>query len=393
MFMRSVKSRNFFEQMKGRGVRVIDDARLPGGHAGRARRRTTSSSWTASASARRELMDSKPLEKSPGVPFEKLLQARSPSGNTSPEIVSSLASRLARIEPPARQARAAARSQELAGGVPLQAIVQRASWRRSTPTGTSRRPARAEKLPAGADAVRRQRSRRRPQALIKEAARAARRRTRSSGTSIARPQDAGRADHRHVTKDEVLEAGFSDEAQGEGQGARRVASRSSSRRTRTRSPRSRSSTRSPTRSGSASRTSRRWPRRSRRRRGRGRPSCSGGPTRRSTRSKVQGAGRDAAPDRRRRRWSGSPSTRTTKLVPFAEQVEERFQNWLAQQENRGRRFTPEQREWLDADQGPHRRELRDREGRLRRRAVQPEGRAREGVRAVRGEAGAAAALN
>lgn len=34
------------------------------------------------------------------------------------------------------------------------------------------------------------------------------------------------------------------------------------------------------------------------------------------------------------------------LVPFAEQVEARFHNWLAQQENRGRRFTDEQLQWL-----------------------------------------------
>jgi type I restriction enzyme R subunit len=34
------------------------------------------------------------------------------------------------------------------------------------------------------------------------------------------------------------------------------------------------------------------------------------------------------------------------LVPFAEQVDERFNNWLAQQENSGRRFTDEQRQWL-----------------------------------------------
>ena len=35
MFMRAVKSRNFFEQMKGRGVRVINSDRPPGGHARR----------------------------------------------------------------------------------------------------------------------------------------------------------------------------------------------------------------------------------------------------------------------------------------------------------------------------------------------------------------------
>jgi type I restriction enzyme R subunit len=36
------------------------------------------------------------------------------------------------------------------------------------------------------------------------------------------------------------------------------------------------------------------------------------------------------------------------LVPFAEQVEARFQSWLAQQANKGQKFTPEQREWLVA---------------------------------------------
>ena len=41
-FMRSVKSRTYFEQMKGRGVRVIDDTDLPGRHARRARRRSGS---------------------------------------------------------------------------------------------------------------------------------------------------------------------------------------------------------------------------------------------------------------------------------------------------------------------------------------------------------------
>jgi type I restriction enzyme R subunit len=34
------------------------------------------------------------------------------------------------------------------------------------------------------------------------------------------------------------------------------------------------------------------------------------------------------------------------LVPFPERVEARFENWVAQQENRGRKFTAEQREWL-----------------------------------------------
>ena len=34
------------------------------------------------------------------------------------------------------------------------------------------------------------------------------------------------------------------------------------------------------------------------------------------------------------------------LTPFAETVEARFQNWLAQQQNKGRAFTEEQLQWL-----------------------------------------------
>jgi len=35
------------------------------------------------------------------------------------------------------------------------------------------------------------------------------------------------------------------------------------------------------------------------------------------------------------------------LVPYADQVRQRYENWLAQQENRGRRFTDEQLQWLE----------------------------------------------
>ena len=36
------------------------------------------------------------------------------------------------------------------------------------------------------------------------------------------------------------------------------------------------------------------------------------------------------------------------LVPYAERVNERFAAWMLQQENAGRRFTDEQRKWLEA---------------------------------------------
>ena len=35
------------------------------------------------------------------------------------------------------------------------------------------------------------------------------------------------------------------------------------------------------------------------------------------------------------------------LVPYAEQVRERFDNWLAQQESAGRTFSAEQMRWLE----------------------------------------------
>jgi type I restriction enzyme, R subunit len=35
------------------------------------------------------------------------------------------------------------------------------------------------------------------------------------------------------------------------------------------------------------------------------------------------------------------------LIQFADEVRARFQNWLAQQEQRGRRFSAEQRQWLE----------------------------------------------
>ena len=50
------------------------------------------------------------------------------------------------------------------------------------------------------------------------------------------------------------------------------------------------------------------------------------------------------------------------LVPHAERVHERFQDWLAQQANKGRTFTDEQRQLAGDDARPHRDEPGDRHG-------------------------------
>ena len=96
LFMRSVKSRSFFEQMKGRGVRVINDDDLQA---------VTPDAKTkdhfiivdAVGVCEQDKTDSRPMEKKRNVSFEKLLQAVA-LGNTEPEVISSIAARMARME-------------------------------------------------------------------------------------------------------------------------------------------------------------------------------------------------------------------------------------------------------------------------------------------------------
>lgn len=95
-FMRAVKSRAFFEQMKGRGVRVIpaDDLKSVTPDA---RAKDHFVIVDAVGVCEQDKTDSKPMEKKPSVSFEKLLQALA-FGNTEEEVVTSIAGRLARME-------------------------------------------------------------------------------------------------------------------------------------------------------------------------------------------------------------------------------------------------------------------------------------------------------
>jgi len=96
MFMRSVKSRVLFEQMKGRGVRVIDRDDL----------RAVTPDATCKTHfvivdcvgiTETPLADTQPLERKKGVSFQKLLDHVA-AGGTHPDFLSSLASRLARLD-------------------------------------------------------------------------------------------------------------------------------------------------------------------------------------------------------------------------------------------------------------------------------------------------------
>lgn len=97
LFMRDVKSRNYFEQMKGRGTRTIDLDAL--------KKVTPTAKFTkdhfviidAIGVTKSLKTDSRPLEKKPGVPLKDLLGAIT-VGARDEELFTSLAGRLARLE-------------------------------------------------------------------------------------------------------------------------------------------------------------------------------------------------------------------------------------------------------------------------------------------------------
>lgn len=97
LFMRDVRSRNYYEQMKGRGTRTIsfDDLK----RVTRTARHTKTHFVIVDAVGveRNRKTDSRPLERKPSVPLKDLLQAVS-VGNRSEDLFSSLANRLIRLE-------------------------------------------------------------------------------------------------------------------------------------------------------------------------------------------------------------------------------------------------------------------------------------------------------
>ena len=97
LFMRDVKSKNYFEQMKGRGTRTIDLDSL--------RKVTPTAKFTkdhfviidAIGVTKSLKTDSRPLEKKPGVPLKALLEAVA-VGARDEELFTSLANRLTRLD-------------------------------------------------------------------------------------------------------------------------------------------------------------------------------------------------------------------------------------------------------------------------------------------------------
>jgi len=96
MFMRQVRSRNFFEQMKGRGVRVIDPNDLQAVSAD-ATAKTHCVIVDAVGVTEADFNDTAPLERRKTESLKKLLDQVA-AGVRDPDVVSSIAGRLARLD-------------------------------------------------------------------------------------------------------------------------------------------------------------------------------------------------------------------------------------------------------------------------------------------------------
>jgi type I restriction enzyme, R subunit len=119
MFMRTVKSRNFFEQMKGRGVRIIADNEFQGVTKD-AKAKTHFVIVDCVGVCEQKMSDTRPLERKRSVSFKDLMQSVA-FGNTDADVLSSLVSRLARLEQSLSETERESLA-ELGGGVTLKDI-------------------------------------------------------------------------------------------------------------------------------------------------------------------------------------------------------------------------------------------------------------------------------
>lgn len=124
LFLRTVKSRVLFEQMKGRGVRIIDPTDLKAVTPDATAKTHFVIVDCVGVTEQDDLADTQPLERCKSVPLQSLLETVA-FGSTDSAVLSSLASRLARLD---RQLDSCGdeshrdRLLEKAGGVPLSAI-------------------------------------------------------------------------------------------------------------------------------------------------------------------------------------------------------------------------------------------------------------------------------
>ena len=120
IFMRNIRSRVYFEQMKGRGTHTISSTDLRGVSPD-AHHKTRFVIVDAVGVCENDKTDSRPLERKRSVPFDKLLESVA-LGNRDPDTLTSLAGRLAQLD---REIGDDGRKQiaEVSGGISLQRII------------------------------------------------------------------------------------------------------------------------------------------------------------------------------------------------------------------------------------------------------------------------------
>ena len=122
LFMRDVRSLNYYEQMKGRGTRTIHFDDLKGVTKTARHAKTHFVIIDAVGATKSKKTDSRPLERKPGVPLKDLLKAVS-IGAQDEDLFTSLANRLARLD---KQLTAGeqARFAEMTDGKTLNTVVK-----------------------------------------------------------------------------------------------------------------------------------------------------------------------------------------------------------------------------------------------------------------------------
>ena len=121
VFMRLVRSRNFFEQMKGRGVRVMDRDLLMGVTPDAKTDKDRFVIVDAVGVTELDLHDTVPLERKRAMSFDRLLNLIG-VGSVDPDVVSSAASRLARLD--RRMTEQDRADVENVAGIPLGVLVR-----------------------------------------------------------------------------------------------------------------------------------------------------------------------------------------------------------------------------------------------------------------------------
>src|SRR5205085_2844672 len=97
LFMRDVKSRAYFEQMKGRGTRTVSPTELQAVSGADAKAKTRFVIVDAVGVCESDKTDSRPMERKPGVSFEKLMLGLA-FGQRDDDALLSLANRIARLD-------------------------------------------------------------------------------------------------------------------------------------------------------------------------------------------------------------------------------------------------------------------------------------------------------